>query len=237
MAVYIEDLASQDNIDVLYTDVEHIAGVKDVEYISKSEALEIMINRLGEENRDLMMTFEGEENPLPRFLRVMVEDPEALSLIAEKINQMDWVEKVSYSEGEAENLTTISRAVSGVGYALMLLFAVAGVFIVSNTIKLTVFARRKEINIMQLVGARNSYIAMPFLIQGCLIGFIGSSFAMSLCYLCYRYILGQWGGTIQVLELMPIGLQVLRLVLGGILCGVVIGGLGSLLSLRRFLKD
>ncbi len=236
IAVYILDEVPEENIEQMVADTKNISNVTDVVYVSKEEALQMMNDRMGGESAALLESIDGENNPLPRFLRVKVSEPESINPVAEKIERMDGIERVVYGQGEVDTLLNLTGLISSGGMALMIFLGFVSVFIINNTIKLTVASRRTEISIMRYVGAKGSYIGMPFLLEGVLIGFIGSIFAMVIIYFGYDYVLRFTTEEIPLFSLMPLAMGIPRLLLYIVLGGALLGGLGSVMSLRKYLK-
>ena len=172
---------------------------------------------------------------------IELKDPEMSAQIAEEIKELHGVEKVEYSQRTINLIVGISKWIQIISVILFLILFVVTIFIISNTIKLTIYARRKEISIMKYIGATDWFIRWPFIVEGMLIGVIGAAGAFILTSYVYRS-LEQWFNA----ELVNIGNELLRLAtvyeVGMPLMvfyatlGIIVGALGSTLSLRRHLK-
>lgn len=217
-------------------EIKNINGVKSISYVSKEEGLEELKDSLGEQSYLL----EGleEENPLYDMFIVQAFDPQSIGTIADEINIIADVVNVDYGQGTVEKLFTITKWVRNIGVIFIVGLAFTAMFLISNTIKITINARRKEIEIMKLVGATNWFIRWPFFVEGFLLGIFGSIIPIILVLLGYKFVLDKISSdfTLAFFELLPIyplSLQVSLLLIG---IGAFIGIWGSLTSVRRFLK-
>ncbi len=229
ISVYLEDYLDQDAISRLDMDLATIAGIKEIKFISKEMAIKEFKEQVGEE------LLEGIENPLPNSFRIKVNDPHEVALVAEKIQAFNGVEEVKYGKGIVEKLFDIIHWIRVIGIIIMAIFAVISVFIISNTIRLTVFARRREINIMKYIGATNWFVRWPFLIEGMVLGLIGSFLAISILGVAYNYLYITVKLNIPMISLLPKE-QFNNYALGFLGIGMFIGAFGSSFSMRRFLN-
>ncbi len=228
----IDDIRTEE----IKNEIANINGVKSISYISKEDGLEELKNSLGEESYLL----EGleDENPLYDMFNVQAFDPQSISKIAEEINVIRDVVSVDYGEGTVEKLFTITKWVRNIGIVFIVGLAFTAMFLISNTIKITINARNKEIELMKLVGATNWFIRWPFFVEGFLLGIFGSIIPIILVLLGYRFILEKIDtdftlALFKLLPMYPLGLQVSLLLVG---IGAFIGIWGSLTSVRRFLR-
>ncbi|MBQ1511843.1 MAG: permease-like cell division protein FtsX, partial [Selenomonadaceae bacterium] len=164
ISVYFQEDIKDSVRDKVEEDILEMQGIESVKYVSKDEAMERLKERLGDQ-KYLLDALE-EKNPLPDSLEVTVKMPEMVETAANAIVKMDGVEEAKYGQDVVEHLFDITRLMRIFGLALMVLLAGATLFIISNTIRLTVFARRKEIAIMKYVGATDWFIRWPFLLEG-----------------------------------------------------------------------
>jgi cell division transport system permease protein len=242
--VYLEVNTPQDQIDSLEKDIKAISEVKSVKFVSKEEGLVYLRGRLGESGKELLDGFEGENNPLNDAFTVEVNNPHNVSATADKINALNQgqdpkpIYKVSYGKGTVETMFKITEIVRYIGFGIVILLSVTAIFLIANTIKITIIARRKEISIMKLVGATNSFIRWPFFIEGALLGFFGSVIPVVLLLIGYWNLLhlNQMSLNVMMIQLKPfdeISYTLTALLLG---IGVVIGIWGSLISVRKFLR-
>lgn len=231
---YVDEKASSQAIGDLQRKISSLAGVAGVEYVSKVEALD----RLRAQLKDRADLLEGVEeiNPLRDSFEVQVVRPEYLRRIAEQVTALPGIANVVYGEELAGKIIRLTRALRLAGLGLAVMLAVATVFIISNTIRLTVFARRREIGIMKLVGATDSFIRWPFILEGMFLGLVGSLVSTSVVWRGYAWLVVRVRDTLPFIPVVP-GRPVLPgLTLMMLALGAFIGALGSAISLRRFLR-
>lgn len=218
--------------------VEHritaLPEVSQVEFISKEEGLKQLEEDLGDAS-----LLEGiEENPLPDVFRVETFEPQQTKAVAANIEQFDGVDNARYGEEFTDRLFNVTKTVRNVGVVLIVLLGLTAMFLISNTIRLTILARRREIEIMKLVGATNWFIRWPFFIEGLLIGLLGAILPSAVLLFGYYSFTTKlvtqfelW--FLDLLPMYPLAFQVTALLLG---IGTIIGAMGSFISIHRFLK-
>jgi len=237
MMVYLEDGLSENIIDTMETEIRSINGVKSVEFISKATALSNLEKNWGE-NSYLLEGLEG-DNPLPDAFLITLSDPSDASGVALSVSSISNIEKVVYGKEELANLlnATYVMRMSSVVIILILLFI--SIFIIANTIKLTLYARRREIGIMKYVGATDWFVRMPFIIEGIVVGMIGAVVSTIILgagyYYCSDLVKNQMIGFMSI-SLIPFNQIIVSMVILLIIVGVVIGAVGSLISVRKFIK-
>ena len=175
-------------------------------------------------------------NPLPDSFEVPVDDPNFLEPVAQKIAQLANVATVDYGREEAYKLMKLNHVIRLVGFVILVMLFASTLLIISNTIRLTVFARRKEIDIMQLVGAADWFIRWPFILEGVTQGMIGSALAATLIDISYRIVVPQLHKSISFLPIMAPAQIMPFLNIGLVFLGCAVGALGSLISINRHLK-
>lgn len=242
--VYLEVNTHQDQITELQTQIQGLQGVKTIKFVSKEEGLVYLRQKLGESGKALLDGFEGENNPLNDAFTVEVDDPRNVAVVADQISALNAgkdpkpIYKVNYGKGTVEALFKVTQIVRWVGFGIVILLSFTAVFLIANTIKITILARRKEISIMKMVGATNSFIRWPFFIEGALLGFVGSLIPALIILGGYWKLLNLSSLNLNLLmiELTPFGKiapTMIALLLG---IGIVIGVWGSLISVRKFLR-
>ncbi|MGG1552388.1 permease-like cell division protein FtsX [Paenibacillus ferrarius] len=242
--VYLEVNTPQDQITALKTKIEAIPEVKSIKFVSKQEGLVYLREKLGESGKSLLDGFEGDNNPLNDAFTVEVDDPRNVAAAANQISALNNgqdpkpIYKVNYGKGTVETLFKVTRVVRWIGIGIVLLLSFTAVFLIANTIKITILARQREISIMKLVGATNSFIRWPFFIEGALLGFVGSFVPTAIILAGYWKLLNTSSLNLNLLmiKLTPfenIAPTLLVLLLG---LGIVIGVWGSLISVRKFLR-
>lgn len=233
VSVYLQDNQNETDITAIGQQIAEIQGIKEVEYISKDQALQRFKERLGEQQSILNAL--GETNPLPNGYDIKVERPELVKGIAQAIMNIEGVENVRYGKDIVENLFSITRMIRTFGLVIIVFLALAAMFIISNTIRLTVFARRREIGIMKYVGATDWFIRWPFLLEGVILGFFGALIAVLLLVKIYSIFTNHVTVSIAFLPILPSYpiMAYLAIFLLGV--GMTIGAAGSTISLRKFL--
>lgn len=244
----IEDVASKVEIKVnlnediklidqreIQLKLEEQSGVKEVVYESKEEAFLNFKERL-KDNPGLLQGFDLQNNPLPSSFIVKLEDPIYAEDIAKVVEGMSGVEDIS--KQQQEMIDTISSFIDGVriaGVVLFVVFVGVSIFLITNTTKITVYSRRREVGIMKFVGATDWFIRWPFIIEGMIIGFVGSLLASLLLYFLYKSIFGYIVSTMFLVSLVPPSFILGVLTWGFLAGGTIIGALGSIVALRKFL--
>lgn len=234
VTVFLQDNLSDREQTAISQQVTKIAGVKKVEFVSKEQALKKFRERLGDQQSILNAL--GENNPLPNGYDIKVEKPEQVKGIAQAISNIKGVENVRYGKEVVENLFSLTKMIRTLGLVLIVFLGFAAMFIISNTIRITVFARRKEIHIMKYVGATDWFIRWPFLIEGMILGFFGALIAVLVIVKTYTIVTGHVAETIAFLPILPLYPLLSYLTAFLIAVGTTIGALGSTISLRKLLQ-
>ncbi|MCI6158394.1 MAG: permease-like cell division protein FtsX [Selenomonadaceae bacterium] len=234
ISVYLEDGVKTADKDALEADIRKMQGIESVKYVDKDEAKARLSERLGDQK--YLLDALGGQNPLPDSFEITVTEPSLVETAAQAISRYDGVESVKYGQDVVQHLFDITRLMRIFGVALMLLLAGATIFIISNTIRLTVFARRKEIAIMKYVGATDWFIRWPFLLEGVVLGCIGGVLAALALRSFYAAMAAKIYSTLAFFPLMPQYPFMHIATVCILLSGMVIGAIGSTISLKRFLK-
>lgn len=214
--------------------VQALPDVKEVVFVSREQALEKMKEQFGEQ-KDILEGLEG-ENPLRDSLEIKVVDTKQVKSVAEATQKVPGISNVNYGQEYVEKLLAFTRAVRVGGIGLVLMLVVATVLTLSNTIRLAVYARRREISIMKLVGATDWYIRRPFMLEGVFLGVLGASAALAITGAGYLRVVAYVHRNVPFLPMVPAGELLFNLVTGMVVLGGVLGAMGSLVSMRRFLK-
>lgn len=233
--VYLKDDVDEKQVDNIKGKLENISGVKNIEYRSKQEALKIMKQRWGESG--YLLDSLG-DNPLPDSIVINAEDNETANNINKFAKKIDGVEDVKYYKETVDKLTKASNFLQYSAIVIMIFLIVVSVIVVSNTIKLTVLNRSKEISIMKYVGATNWFVRGPFLIEGIFLGIVSSMIAAALTWLIYIQIEKLIGDDIMIIlssPLVPADYLAVNLLVIFLAIGVSVGASGSIVSMRKFL--
>ena len=234
ISVYLEDhLTDREKRQIGY-DIESLQGIDSVTYVDRETAKERLKERLGDQK--YLLDALSEDNPMPDAFEVTVTTPSVVESAAGAIAAMQGVEEAKYGQDVVEHLFDITRLMRIFGFVLMGLLGGATLFIISNTIRLTVFARRKEIAIMKYVGATDWFIRWPFLLEGIVLGCIGGFIAAVALRSFYAAMAAKIYSTLAFFPLMPQYPFMNYVTLAILLAGIVIGAIGSVISIKRFLR-
>ena len=228
------ETVANDSYHQVYDQISKISGVKSVTYSSKDEQLKKLQQTYGDD----WSLFDGDSNPLQDVYIVEVDSPSDVKKVAKKIANIEGVESVDYGGSNSEQLFSIAKFIRTWGFAGTILLVVVAIFLISNTIRMTIMSRQRDIEIMRLVGAKNSYIRGPFFFEGAWVGLLGAIVPSIIIYFAYKTVYSSVNPQFEVqgLSLYPIN-TLLPLVIGGMfLVGIIIGALGSVISMRRYLK-
>lgn len=234
ISVYLKDDLSQEEIDETKETLSKIEGLQDIKFITREEAMENFKERLGDQQ--FLLDALDDTNPLPDSFSLTVTSPQQVKTIADTVVALDSVESASYSQDIINHLFNLTHLIRLIGVALIILLTGAAIFIISNTIRLTVFARRKEIAIMKYVGATDWFIRWPFLLEGICLGFIGGGLATIFLYIVYNQVTQEIYEAMAFFPLIPQHPFINYISLAILVAGIIIGALGSIISLKRFLK-
>ena len=232
--VYLQDNFSRDDARALEVDLKNMQGVEKVTFVPKEEAMEKFKERLGDQKT--LLEALDDTNPLPDSFEVMLIQPELVKTAAEAIEKFEGVEAAKYGQDVMEHLFDITRLIRIFGFALMFVLALATLFIIANTIRLTVFARRKEIAIMKYVGATDWFIRWPFVLEGMVMGLFGSLIASIILRFSYAGITAKIYSTLAFFPLIPEYPFLDYVTCVVMLGGMIMGAIGSAVSIKRFLK-
>ncbi len=236
--VFIETEATDDEVKEIGDKIKKLEGVSTVEYRSKEDALNQMKEKFKEQS-DLLAGFE-ENNIFPASYIVTLTDLTLSKDIQKKISDFDNIKRITSSDETVSTLISLANGVKIVTGIILALLIIISVFIISNTIKLTVHARRKEISIMRYVGATNNFIRWPFIVEGMIIGIFASIISITIVGLAYTAIAEKLVN-VQFMQVINMSLVTFSEMFNSIivvymLLGIGIGALGSIISMRKYLK-
>ena len=216
-------------------------GVSEVVYVSADEAWKSYQEKYFEGNPEVAEAF-VDDNPLANSsnLEIYMKDISKQDDLVTYIESLDKVRKVNRSDSVASMLTDFNRLVRYVSVAIIGLLLAVAIFLINNTVAIGISVRREEIGIMRLIGAKNSFIKAPFLIEGILIGLVGAIFPLILLYFLYNklitYVGTQFTGLSNVMDFLPAAQLFQTLLPVGMALGVGIGFFGSIVTIQRHLK-
>lgn len=219
----------------LKTEMDEIEGINNIEFKTKETSFNEMKKSWGED----AYLLDGVDNPLEDCYILTIDNPNAIKSISNKILKFDGVLDVKYHQDVMQNFLNISNTVMKFGGLLILGLLLICLVIISNTIKSRVYSKKEEIQIIKYVGASNRFVIAPFIVEGFIIGFLGSVLSIGICIGMYSYILDKirevistiMGGT--VLPLASISLSLISVLA---VTGILVGVLGSAISVKKHLK-
>ena len=198
--VYLEDSVSEKDSKAMMDTIETFGGVKEIKYRTKDEALKILKNRWGE-NAYLLDSLG--DNPLPNSILITVDSLDSANNVYEQAKELKGVEDINFFQETVDKLLRFSKLMQYGTLVIMAFLVIVSIVVVSNTIKLTVLARAREISIMKYIGATNWFIRGPFLVEGIVIGIISSCLSAGIVYMLYRKLIELSGREMLVLLGIP----------------------------------
>ncbi len=232
VTLFLEHKVSTENRDKLMKKLEADKDILRVTVITRDVALDTIKNELAAAGSILPSL---NQNPLPDCIEFQIRERADFKLLLERCTKLEGVAEVSRGQEWVGKVMQVVSLVRLVGLTLVLILGTASLLIVANTIKLTVYARRQEIEIMKLVGATNWFIRIPYLIEGFVQGLVGAVMAVAILMLGYHFLIGEVARIAPFIHVIRDMGELTKLSLQIVLLGVVLGLLGSLLSLRRIL--
>ena len=242
--VFIINEATEDEVEDVRYLISTIDGVASAEIFTKQQALDQMKDRL-KDNKDLLKGYEGDNNIFADSVVVKLKDLEKSAEVQEQIKKIEingqkYVKKITSSDDTINALINIANGIRLVTGVILVLLIAISIFIISNTIKLTVHARRKEISIMKYVGATNSFIRSPFVVEGVIIGIISGLFTMLIIAGGYHLVATK---IIKVFAELNLGISLLQfndmallILIVYMVLGIGIGVIGSMISMKKYLE-
>ncbi len=240
-AVIIKDGITQEQQDQLRSQIEQIPNIAEVRFYSKDEAWEKMKSDMKEEQQDLFR-YSEDENPLPDTFRVTVKDIGQMADTALVIGSLENVDTVKSPTEFANQLVSIKNIIMIIMTAVIAALIVVCLIIISNTTRASVFSRRKEINIMKYVGANNTFIRIPFFIEGMVVGVLAAGAALLLTKFAYESVYGIFENDMSLWSILgvdnlyPFNDMLVKVTVAYLMAGAVIGALGTSISAGKHLK-
>ena len=239
IVAYIDDDLEEGRLSAVKEQISEIDYVTDVKMVTKDVALAEYQKKMGEDGEHLSW-FYGDENPLRDELRIRVDEDhlDAFSTVAEKVAKIDGVANTSDSQGLVNIMISMQKVLQILGFWIMVILALVSWFIVSNTIKLAMYSRRHEINIMKYVGATNRFIRTPFILEGVIIGLGAAAISYVLQWVVYVYLLQPLVSGLSFMEDVVVSFgsvaPMLAIYFGAI--GLFVGFFGSAFAINKYLK-
>lgn len=241
VTVFFDEGISEENIENIGNEILSIQGVGDINFVSAKEAWETFKAEYFADNEELAEGF-AEDNPLANSAsyQVTMEDISMQAKVCEEISNIEGVRKINSSESLADTLMGFNSLLSYFSITIIALLLIVSIFLISNTISVGVAVRKEEIAIMRLIGARNSFIRAPFLIEGVLLGAFGAIIPLGIIYFLYNEIisvvLSKYVILANLLKFLSAGAVFRGLAPMALAMGIVVGLLGSGISIRKHLR-
>lgn len=233
IAVFVQNGATAEQVQGLQAEIQDMGGVTSVTLVSKEQALTDFGTTLGGENSSILADLGG-TNPFPDALTVKASDAGLVKELAAKITVLPYVDKVRYGQGFVDQLLQFTKWLRWIGIGVVAAFAVASTILISINIKMNVFSRRREIQIMKLVGASNSFVRWPFLIEGIVLGLLGGGLAAVLVGFSYQALSEYISTTLAFLPVVQDATFYWQVIWGIVGVGMSLGFIGSIISVRKW---
>lgn len=235
--VYIEDETEQTDITMMGEQLNAIPNVAKVEFVAKEKAWQEQLDTM-EEAQAQFFTENNDKIPLPDAYKVTVEDLSQFTPTVNQIKNLDNILTVRQNTDLAKKLDTISRGISVIAIIIIAVLFAISLFIISNTIKITVYSRRLEISIMKSVGATNGFVRLPFIVEGVILGVISGVVSLGVVWGFYELAIRQFAEVFASIKITPLPFINTALPMLGAFIGIgVISGVGgSLITMRRYLN-
>lgn len=241
IVVYFDAEATDERVEEIGEEIEKCEGVAEVKYVSAEEALDSFLSDYLEGNEELAEGFK-DDNPLVDSdnYEVYLESVEQQEEVVEFVEGLKGVRKVSKSDVVAKTLENFNVLLAYISGAIILILLVVAVFLISNTVSMGITIRREEIAIMKYIGAKDSFVRAPFIIEGILIGVAGAAIPLIILYYAYgkaiNVIMSKFSVLNSILDFLPVGEVYKTLLPVGLALGVGIGFIGSFFTIRKHLK-
>lgn len=237
IVVFLDRKVSDEEIEKVKKEIESIDNIKSIKFNSKDE-VKAEMQKENEVFNSILEQYNDETNPLQDTFLIKVDEVRNIGSTADKIEKISKVSLVKYGEGSVEELVKIFNVVKKVTYIAVIALIIVTAFLISNTIKITIQSRKREIEIRRLVGASNSFIRQPFFFEGIIIGILGSIIPIAVCCYGYTYLYEKFNGKIftEIIKLIEPVNVIYIVMISLVVIGVVVGAFGSFRAVRKYLK-
>ena len=237
IVVFLDTDISAEDIKVVEQEIKRLDNIESISFQSKGEITEEMKDS-SETFKAIMDEWTEDENPLQDTYLVKVEDINKIASTARQIGQIDGVDVIKYGEGMVEQLVTVFDVVRKICLGMVVALIIVTAFLISNTIKITIFSRKREIEIMRLVGASNLNIKIPFIFEGLFLGMLGSIIPIIGTIYGYTVLYDNFHGQLFSPFIRLVEPQPFIILLSGVLLiiGILVGMFGSWRAVRKYLK-
>jgi len=235
IAAFVKSTTTQTELEGLKTQIQAMPAVASVTVVTKDQALADFGKTMGGSQSNLLTDLGG-TNPFPDKLTVKATDPQNVKALADSMSVLPGVDKVRYGQGFVDKLLKFTQWLRWIGLGVVVAFGIAAIVLISINVKMNVFSRRREIQIMKLVGASNSFVRWPFLIEGLALGLVGGALAAGIVGMGYNWITMYVQSTLTFLPVVQNAILFRQVSVGLLLAGMAMGAMGSGFSLQKFLK-
>ncbi|MGI6119777.1 MAG: permease-like cell division protein FtsX [Desulfosporosinus sp.] len=233
IGAFVEN-STQEELEGLQNQIQAMPGVASVTIITKDQVLNDFGKTMG--NSENILADLGGKNPFPDKLIVKATDPQNVIALAQAVHALPGVYKVNYGQEFVDKLLKFTQWLRWIGLSVVVAFGIAAIVLISINVKMNVFSRRREIQIMKLVGASNSFIRWPFLIEGMVLGLVGGALAAFIVGMGYNWITNYVRSALTFLPVVQNSALFFQVLGGLLLVGMIMGVLGSGFSLQKFLR-
>lgn len=235
--VFVDSKATQDEIDNVRNNLDNIDNIDNITYRSKDEIKESMSSE-NDAFKNIMNTWSEDENPLQSTYVLKIKDIKKIKETVATIQNIDKVTLVKYGETMVDRMVSVFDLVKKCCWVIVIALIIVTIFLITNTIKITIFSRKNEINIMRLVGTSNVVIKLPYIFEGLLLGIFGSLIPILLTIFGYTYFYETMGGVVlsNLVELTKPGLIIFKTSLALLVIGGLVGMFASAKAVRKYLK-
>lgn len=237
--VILEKEVFQEKIDIIQSEIEFIPGVSEVVFSDKDNEFEMWIANFDDPKAEEMYgSYRGEENPMRDAFIVNSATGADIAAIAKQIENFEGIDSVNYGGDVSTGFISSLSKIRDFGFILVAGLSVIAIFLISNTIRVSIVSRSREISIMRTVGATNWFIRWPFIVEGMIIGLIGSIIPVLITVFGYRYLYNETGGFLftkmfSLAPTMPLVINASLIVIG---IGIGVGAIGSIFSVGKQLR-
>lgn len=217
-------------------EIKQLDNISECTFVPKDDALADIMARMEGEDSTLLYGLQGLENPLPDAYTISLMDLSQYDATIAAVQGVEGVDRISDYRDIANKLSNLDRLVRYCSIGIVIVLGVVSLFIISNTVKVTMFSRRMEINIMKSVGATNGFVRIPFIIEGTVIGMFSGAISATILYFAYDKAVGVVYGIVPFLSIVDIHPYVWMLYIAYIAVGMLFGMMGGMISIGKYLK-
>lgn len=242
VVIFLEDDLDETTEAAMKNTLKNINNVESVTFYSKDEALEDMKESMETENADLLFSYVGEDNPLPDAFRIRIADIDKISSTLMEINRLDGIDSIKSPTDFINILTGLKRFIGIISAVILLALILVSLVIISNAARASVDIRKREIAIMKFVGATNTFIKVPFFVEGMFLGLLAGAFSALITCVGYSELVKVLSQDMTIWSIMsvngfiPVSEFAVKLIIGYIAAGMLISAFGTVMSTRKYLK-